>query len=426
MKKVKAIISLVLVIMMVVVLSGFSSAGYKTKASDTNPVKITLLNSKNDISQQLSSAVKAFEKANPNISINILSTKQSPVEMAMTLYASGTPATLCMLDAGDIPKFKDKAADLSGEKWVKELPQKDLIDGKTLTFPFAVEGYGLIYNKAVVEKALGKFNPATINTRAALENFFNKLKKAKVNPLVIGSMDWSLGNHYLALTYANQPGGNVSQFINGLKAGKVDLTKNSVYKGVMDTFDIMKKYNLAIKDPMAVTYEASIADVATGKTATTFNGNWSMMDIQKSNPKGQFGFIPVPISNKASDKGNSCISIGATKQIFIDNTKSTKEQQDAAKKFLNWIVYDKVGQDFLVNKCNIVAGFKNITLQPATSLGREIKKYNNAGKAIPFAGNYVPADHWQVLGASMQKYLVNKIDKAELAKEVKDYWTNIK
>lgn len=450
MKKVNGIISVVLVFMMVVALSACGSAGDKTQAGQpqaeqpqaeqtqtsqaqvsepttAEPVKITFFNTKNDVNQQMLDAVKVFNTANPNISIDVISTDQSPVEKALALYASGTPATLCMLDAGDIVKFKDKAADLSSEKWVAEMPQPSLIDGKTIAFPFAVEGYGFFYNKAVVEKALGgTFDPSTINTAKALEDLFKKLQDAKVAPLVIGSMDWSLGNHYLALAYANQPDGDVNKFLDSLKAGTADLANNPAFQGVMNTFDIMKKYNMAKNDPMGSTYESSVGAVAKGEAAMSFNGNWTMMEIQKSNPNGEFGFIPVPISDNAGDKGNNAISIGATKQIFIDKANNSDEQQAAARKFLDWIVFDPAGQDFLVNKCNIVPGFKNITLEPANSLAKAIKEYNNAGKAIPFAGNFVPADHWQVLGASMQKYLVDKIDKAGLAAEVEAYWKNIK
>lgn len=448
MKRMKVIISMGLVLAMVVSLSACGSKSGGTNSSEsktddsgttqmnqnktnenknTESVEISILNSKNDLNQQFLDSVTAFNKTYPNIKIDVISTDQSPVEKATALYAAGTPATLCMLDAGDISKFADKAADLSSEKWVSEVPQPDKVEGKVISFPFAVEGYGLIYNKEIVDKALGiSFDPGTINTTAALEDLFAKIQNSGVSPLIIGSMDWSLGNHFLGLVYADQSDADVSTFTSKLKEGTVDLINDSAFNGLMNTFDLMMEYNKAKDDPMSVTYEQSIAEVATGKAAITFNGNWSIVDIQKSNPDGEFGFIPVPISNNASDKGNTAIAIGATKQIFIDSSVSTIQQQEAAKTFLNWIVYDSAGQDFLVNKCNIVPGFKNITLEPANSLAKEIVAYNNAGKAIAFGGNYVPADHWSVLGASMQKYLVGKIDKKELAEEVESYWKNVK
>jgi raffinose/stachyose/melibiose transport system substrate-binding protein len=437
MKKTSIFFSLVMVLILSLVVSACggkgSSDGAATPGGGDNggskSVKITFLNSKSEIQSQIADAAKEFTKANPNVSVEVITTaqNQSPVEKASALYASGTPATLTMLDAGDIAKFQDKAADLSGEKWVGDLAQPNQMDGKTLAFPFAVEGYGLIYNKSVLDKvAGGTFDPATVNSTSSLEQLFQKIEASGTAPLIIGSMDWSLGNHFLALAYATQPDHDVNKFLDGLKSGQVKLADNAAYKGLLDTFDVMKKYNKGKNDPMAVTYEQSSAAVAKGEAAITFNGNWLITEMQKSNPNGEFGFIPVPVSNDAADKNNSAVAVGATKQVFVDKEKSTPEQQAAAKKFLDWIVYDQAGQDFLVNKANVIPAFKNITLQPTNSLAKVIKAYNDAGKSIPFAGNYVPGDHWKVLGASMQKYLVDKADRAALAAEIEDYWKNVK
>ncbi|KIL36501.1 ABC transporter substrate-binding protein [Cohnella kolymensis] len=425
---------MLLILTVIVSACGGNSGGNSGESSGSNDsggksVKITFLNSKSEIQQQLADAAKQFTAANPGIEVEVITTSQSqsPVEKATSLYSAGTPATLAMLDAGDIAKFKDKAADLSSEKWVKDLAQPNELDGKTIAFPFAIEGYGFIYNKAVVDKAAGgKFDPATVNSTSSLEDLFKKIETSGSAPLIIGSMDWSLGNHFLALTYAAQPEGDVNKYLESLKSGEAKLADNAAFKGLMDTFDVMKKYNKGKNDPMAVTYEQSSAAVAKGEAAITFNGNWLITEMQKSNPTGEFGFIPVPVSNNASDKANTSLAIGATKQVFIDKEKSSEQQQAAAKKFLDWLVYDQAGQDFLVNKANVIPAFKNITLQPTNSLAKAIVEYNNAGKSIPFAGNDVPGDHWKVLGASMQKYLVDKSDRAALAAEVEDYWKNVK
>ncbi|MNH27631.1 hypothetical protein D3C79_877530 [compost metagenome] len=79
-----------------------------------------------------------------------------------------------------------------------------------------------------------------------------------------------------------------------------------------------------------------------------------------------------------------------------------------------------------MTKAGVIPGFKNITLEPTDSLSIAVKNYNNAGNSIEFAGNFVPGDHWQVLGASMQKYLVDKHDRAGLANDVVNYWKSIK
>jgi raffinose/stachyose/melibiose transport system substrate-binding protein len=403
----------------------------ETESSNTaeqkdEKVEISFLNTKNDISEQVIEATKKFTEKYPNISINVLSTDGSPVEKASTLYASGTAATLTMLDSGDIVRFADKALDLSGEKWVQDLAQVNKLDGKVLSFPFSVEGYGFIYNQDVLDRAVGGiFDPTTINTQSAFEELLVKIQAIGVEPYVIGSMNWSLGNHFLAISYAAQDDTDVTGMISKLKKGTADFVNNKAFNGLMDTFDIMKKYNMAKNDPMAFDYAESLGPVARGEAGITFNGNWAMLEIQKSNPEGKFGFMPVPVSNEATAPYNNAIAIGATKQIFIDQEMSTPEQQAAAKLFLEWIVYDEAGQDFMVNKSNIVMGFTNVEISPSSSLAQAIVEYNNAGKSNSFAGNYVPADHWEVLGATMQKYLSDIIDREQVAKEVEEYWSNV-
>lgn len=393
---------------------------------ESESVNITFLNTKNEIAQQIMDATAAFTEANPDVTIDVMSTDESPVEYALSLYAAGTPATLCMLDAGDILRFADKAVDLSDQDWVSENMQVTLVDGKTIAFPFAVEGYGLVYNKDVLNNVSGgTFDPSTINTTDALESLFENIQASGTAPIAIGSMDWSLGNHFLPLVYANQPDGDVAAFIDSMKAGTADLVNNAAFNGVLDTFDVMAKYNIGVDDPMAITYDVSTADVATGEAAMTFNGCWTITPLQQSNETGEFGFIPVPVSNNPADKGNNSLAVGATKQVFIDKAGNSDAQIAAAEKFLDWIVYDSAGQDFLVNKSGIIPAFKNITLEPASCLAKDLLSYSNSGNTIQFGGNFVPADHWSVLGASMQKYLVGKIDRAELAKEIEDYWTSL-
>jgi len=92
---------------------------------------------------------------------------------------------------------------------------------------------------------------------------------------------------------------------------------------------------------------------------------------------------------------------------------------------LNWLVYEEDGQDLMVNKCNIVPAFKNITLEPNDPLGKSIKEYIDEGNNLLFM-NVLPSDHWDKAGAFMQEYLDNRISRDELAKKIEDYWMNLK
>lgn len=429
----------VLSLVMVVILSACggtkSGAGTESSSSSGDSVKITLLNSKAEINSQLEQAAKDFQSENPNITLEIVpvGSGQSPFEKASALYASGNPTTMMMLDTGDVEKFKDRVMDLTSEKWMKDAVENSTtattFEEKNYAFPLSIEGYGFIYNQKILDQAVGgTFDPQTVQTTAQLDELFQKIAATGKSPLIVSPMDWSLGAHYLALAYGGQSPdrAKVDQFISDLKAGTVDLASNAVFNGLMDTFDLMKTYNIDKASPLSGTYERGPEVLGKGEVGIWFQGNWAWPQIHSfDTADGQYGFLPVPISNNPDDFGNTQISAAVSKRILIDKEKSTPAQQEAAKKFLDWIVYDAKGQDFLVNQASIIPAFSNITLEPADPLGKSISEYIKAGK-IEESMSALPADHWSKLGASMQKYLADVIDRNGLAKEIQDYWTNVK
>src|SRR5690606_8872164 len=193
-----------------------------------------------------------------------------------------------------------------------------------------------------------------------------------------------------------------------------------------DTFDMMKQYNIDKKSPLAGVYERGPEVLGKGEVGIWFQGNWAWPQIQDfDTASGAYGFLPVPVSNNPEDYGNQENSSAVSKRIIVDKEKSTPEQQEAAKKFLNWIVYEEKGQDFLVNQASIIPAFKNITIPAADPLGQSIQDYIARGKSQESMSN-LPADHWAKVGASMQKYLNDSGDRATLIKEIEEYWTSVK
>ena len=110
---------------------------------------------------------------------------------------------------------------------------------------------------------------------------------------------------------------------------------------------------------------------------------------------------------------------------MLDGQQASKEQQDAAKEFLNWIVFSEIGQQMLVYTCNVIPPFQNNPYEPIDPLSRDIYEKVQAGEAFN-ASAIVPNDHWSVLGASMQKYLAGRCDREELIKEIEKYWAEQK
>lgn len=404
-------------------------------ASSSKSVSITFLNSKGEITAQLQTLLGEFSKQNPSITVNLTAAGSgvNPFQKLSTMYASGNAPAVAMLDPSDLPKLASKFLDLSGQKWVSDAVKGSLslgrVNGKLVGFPFTIEGYGLIYNKKILDKAYGgSFNPASIRTINDLKTAFEKVKAIGVAPIIVTPMNWSLGNHYLGIASSDQSPdpAKIVQFINDMKAGKVNLSQNKVFNGVMDTLKLMAQYNLAKSDPMAVTYNQGPEYLGKGKAGFWFMGTWAWPQISKFNSSNStYGFVPVPISNNPSAYGNSEIPAGPTKYLALDKTQNSKAQQAAAEKLLNWMVYNPTAQKELVDKAGVVMAFKNVTVPSPNELNKSMQSYIKAGKTSDFAANRFPPDHWGILGAPMQKFFVGKMSLAQLYTAIEDYWKKV-
>lgn len=392
--------------------------------------KLTFLNSKGEIQQGLEEVAKLYkEKTGVEIEILVAPAGTSPSERFSQLYNSGTPPTMSMLDTTDVVDIGwEKAVDLTNEKWVADAGnQVYKIDGKVYSFPMGVEGRGLIYNKTAIEKTLGKsFDPAAYNTLDAFKGLLGELKaKGMAAPVVLSKEDWSLGSHYFGYQYIVQSenAGENAAYIERLKKGEVDLKNDPRFQQLMDTFDLLMANNINGKAPLDAKYEVDPSYIVDGDAAFWFNGNWAwpnMKDFVTGENPQEFGLMLLPLGNDANDFVNSTLLGSASKQILIDKTKTSEEEQQAAKDFLNWLVYDGEGQKAMVETLQLVPAFSNITLAPTDPLGKSVRSFVDAGKTGPDV--IVPADHWSVVGAAMQKYLAGQSSREELAAAVQNYW----
>lgn len=170
--------------------------------SSLNGTSITLLNSKAEIQVALEEMGKVFEeKSGVHVEVMPVTDGESPYTKVVSLYNSGTPPTLSILDTTDVIALaEEKGEDLSGENWTAEAEDYlTKVNGKVYSFPLCIEGRGIIYNKAAIEEALGEeFDPSSIKTREDFTEILEELVAAGVEkPISVAKEDWSLGAHLL-------------------------------------------------------------------------------------------------------------------------------------------------------------------------------------------------------------------------------------
>lgn len=399
---------------------------YDSSLSGTN---ITLLNSKAEIQVALEKMGEEFEKK-AGVHVEVMPvTDDSPYTKVVSLYNSGNPPTMSILDTTDVIALaEEKGADLSDEKWIEEAEgYLTEVNGKVYSLPLCIEGRGVIYNKKVIEEALGEtFDPDSITTLDAFTGLLDRLVAAGIKkPISMAKEDWSLGAHHLQFVYETYDGTSegAQEVIEQIKAGKLDLYSYDRMQEFLDMFDVLKEYNVAKGDPLGADYDEMAIDLADGKTAFWFNGNWAWPNLSEAGAKNEdaYGFLPYFMNNDESDFANQQIQGSPSKQVMLDGQLASEKEQAAAKEFLNWIVYSEIGQQMMVKTCNLIPPFQNNPYEPSDPLSRDIYEKVHEGRAFN-ASAIVPNDHWSVLGAAMQKYLAERSDREELITSIQEYW----
>lgn len=400
---------------------------YDTSLSGTS---IVIMNTKAEIQTALEKIAKVFEeKAGVHIEIMPVTDGDSPYTKVVSLYNSGNPPTLSILDTTDVIALaEEKAADLSNEAWTGEAEEYlTKINGKVYSFPLCIEGRGIIYNKSVIEDTLGtEFDPSDIKTQDDFAALLQSLRdNGMKNPISMAKEDWSLGAHQLQYIYETYNGTSdgAAEVINELKDGTLYLPDYTRMNEFLNTFDLLKEYNVAKGDPLGADYDEMAIDLADGKTAFWFNGNWAWPNLEEAGAEttDEYGFLPYFLNNDPGDFVNSKIQASPSKQIMLDDIVATDEQKAAAKEFLNWLVYSEIGQQMVVKTCSLIPPFKNNPNEPSDPLSRDIYEKVQNGGAFN-ASAIVPNDHWSVLGAAMQKYLAGRSDREELIDSIQAYW----
>lgn len=405
----------------------------------TQDVKITYFNTSAEVNVMFENMFARYHDLHPNVTIELIPTGigEGQQEKLQSLYASGNAPTFMNVDPANVIEYKDRLLELTkqSQPWLEQandgVIDAGTFDGKILGVPFSVQGYGLLYNKRVVEEVLGStFDPSTINTRDALKAFLEKIEAGGVPATMLHGANWSLGGHYLTLSYAVQgpATSDGTGFIDQIKAGTAKIEESPIFQGYMDTLDLLIKHNYNKADPLVGDFNKDVQAFAEGKCATFFMGDWAWTSMTSlENIDTEYGYIPVPWSNNPADYGNTQVVMVLPKFNAIDKSQNTPEQQQAALEVLEWMLTDPEGQQFFLD-AGFSMPYKNVrTDVKYNSMTQSIADYAKDGKTINLGCfSYITGDAWTETGNLMLKYLAKAIDRQQLAQGINDYWKSVK
>ena len=404
-----------------------------TAATCAKKTTVTMLGTiKPEIQDQFLGAVKDYNKSQKCYTV-----KSIPGDRKLTFLQNVTPmyaaknAPTIMYTLQEIPDMADKVMDWKGTKLVS-LVSKDLlaaanVGGKQVGVPSTAEAFGLLYNKEVLAKA--GVDPKKITTRAELEAAFKKVQASGTGAIRFSSIWWSLGAHFTNKYFSNAAKTHEGRLkvLDALADGTKDLAADPVFKNYLATFELLKKYNQAKPNTTDTEYDLSVADLASGKAAFWFMGNWAEPNLLTAAPDSNFGIIPLPISNDAKAYGNNSISVGIPGYFMIDAKQSSAAERKGAVDFLTWLYTSPAGQKRVAGPVedggmSFIPVYKGFKVQPKTNMAREISAYVTAGKTIEWINTYYPAGGQDLYGASGQKLMADAITGQQYADELEAAW----
>ena len=417
-RTVKRAVSLILTLTMVFALA--ISGGSASAAKNTS---ITIFNSKNEIQEHLEEAAAEYGETH-NVDIEVYYSQDTVSAHLSTKYASKDPYTINMVDAKDVYSLGAiYGYDMTGADWVADTDYAISVDGKVIGFPVCVEARGILYNADAIEATLGEaFDPSSIVTLDDFKAFLDRMVEGGMEaPVGILKPDWSLAAHYLQHVYEEHD--DVEAFVQALYAGNVNLMEDAKFNALMDTFDVLKEYNLFKAAPISAEDEMVHMALSEGEDAFQFGGCWEWNDIIDFDYTGNIGLMPIP--QNVNDAFTGKMVVFGSKYFYVDDSESTSdEQRAAAVDFLNWFALSDEGKELVSNTCAMISPFKSNDVPCANDIGVSVEEYIDSGMTIA-SYDYDPDDHYSKLGAEMQRYLADKCTREELAKAIENYWSTV-
>ena len=342
--------------------------------------------------------------------------------------------------------WKDYCLDLSDTELYGHLLEKGMAvtDGDGVYgIPYAVEGYGIIYNDAIMQKyfALDGAKAKSmdeINSYAKLKEVSEDMQ-AKKDELgitgVFASTSMKSGEQWRWQTHlANLPlygefaenttSGSILE--TGLAAETIEFSHNEEFKNLFDLYtnnSVTEKGLLSNKS-----VDDSMAEFALGQCAMVQNGNWAWSQINGVDGNvvkaEDIKFLPLYTGMEGEDKQGICIG---TENYFAINSQVSEEKQKASADFINWLFSSSTGKAYVSNELGFIAPFDTFedSEKPADPLSKEVLRWMSDSEitSVPWLFPAFPSENFKdTFGNALLEYLQGSLKWEDVTKVVVDSW----
>ena len=317
-----------------------AATGCKKKQVDLgagfNTVNLQLHYYKQENQEGLKNVIDAFERANPDIKIELHCDPNGDDSLMSSRADVGTlPDILQMQSYSRIKEYASRGliVDITREAIMTKVLPSALPavswNGKQYALPMDFAGIGIIYNKDI----FCKLHIVPPETFEELKEVCKVLQDNSIDPFAaLLKENWSMGHFITMIHTALMKERNIDpeRFITDMNASKTSY-------GIIDTdrlFEVLDFYRENLSPNGADMGGAEQQQAfASGKAAMMVQGLWAYVDAMKLNPNLNAGFIPFPIYNDS--KMN--VFYADVDSAFSVSSQSSKEKYAAAMRFMDWL-----------------------------------------------------------------------------------------
>jgi raffinose/stachyose/melibiose transport system substrate-binding protein len=370
--------------------SGASNETSNEDASDSSKSSsIRIINGKIEIDGALQKYAKAYEEKN-GVEV-IIESIGGGADIGATIkgyFAAGNmPDIFVFGGEGEFLTWEEHMEDLSDEIWASDTAVAYTSpDGKVVGFPYAVEGYGLTYNKDILDAA--DVDPEGLTNINAYRDAFQKIETMKdelgLTSVVsmaaeAGQMYWSTGNHNFGTYLSTGLEQGDTKYIDMLKNGEIDKERMTQYgEFVQLLFDHSDRNTL-----LSGTYDDQLALWAQGKTAFVHQGNWIDPSLPDYGVEFAMGISPLAFMEEDTD---GILADAPSWWALYNGGENVQE----AKDFLESLATTDEGAQALVIDAGMISPFKSTTIEPVSPLAVDLMGWVQEGKTYSWQWAKMP------------------------------------
>ena len=421
----KKFTALLLAAVMVLSLCACGTKTTTTSGTDTSAAKgqVYYLNFKPEQDQQWQDLAAKYTAAT-GVQVKVVTAAEGTYEQTLTseMAKSAAPTLFQVNGPVGLANWKDYCYDLSGSKLYGELTSDDfaLKDGTAVDgIAYVIETYGIIYNKALLQKA--GYSESDITNFASLKKVADDIqanasklgiKGAFTSAGMDSSSDWRFKTHLanLPIYYEYKADGITST--DAIKGTYLDN-----YKNIFDLY--ITDSTCSPKDLSAKTGDDAANEFANGEAVFYQNGTWAYDQI-KAVGDDNLGMLPIYIGVDGEENQGLCTG---SENYWCVNKNASEADIQATLDFLYWCVTSDAGTTALATDMGFVCPFKSAkaSTNPLVTIAN---KYVADGKAsVAWCFTTMPSEEWKNgVGTALTAYAAGTGDWTAVKTAFVDGW----